>query len=62
MPMHQLPMVGGVLATASDLVFSGEMDGHLSAFNARTGHKLWSFNLGVAVGAPPMTYRVNGVQ
>jgi len=57
-----LPMVGGVLATASDLVFSGEMDGHLSAFDARSGKKLWSFNLGVAVGAPPITYRVNGVQ
>ena len=40
----------------------GEMDGHLSAFNARTGQKLWSFNLGVAVGAPPITYRVNNVQ
>jgi alcohol dehydrogenase (cytochrome c) len=57
-----LPMVGGVLATASDLVFCGEMDGHLSAFDARTGKKLWSFNLGVAVAAPPITYRVNGVQ
>jgi PQQ-dependent dehydrogenase (methanol/ethanol family) len=57
-----LPMVGGVLATASDLVFSGEMDGHLSAFDAKTGKKLWSFNLGVAVAAPPITYRVNGVQ
>ncbi len=57
-----LPMVGGVLATASDLVFCGEMDGHLSAFNARTGKKLWSFNLGVAVAGPPVTYRVNAVQ
>ena len=57
-----LPMVGGVLATASDLVFCGEMDGHLSAFNARTGKKLWSFNLGVPVAGPPITYRVKGVQ
>ena len=58
----ELPMVGGVLATASDLVFAGEMDGNINAFNARTGKKLWHFNLGVAVTAPPMTYRVNGVQ
>jgi len=58
----ELPMVGGVLATASDLVFAGEMDGNINAFNARTGKKLWHFNLGVAVAAPPMTYRVNGVQ
>jgi glucose dehydrogenase len=38
------------------------MDGQLSAFDARNGKKLWSFNLGVAVAAPPITYRVNGVQ
>lgn len=57
-----LPMVGGVLATAGDLVFTGEMNGHLDAFHARTGQKLWDFNLGVAVGAPPITYRVGGVQ
>ena len=58
----ELPMVGGVLATASDLVFAGEMDGNLNAFDARSGKKLWHFNLGIAVTAPPITYRVNGVQ
>ena len=57
-----LPMVGGVLATASDLVFTGELDGNLDAFDAKSGAKLWSYNLGVSVGAPPMTYRVKGVQ
>ena len=55
-------MVGGVLATAGDLVFCGEMDGISAAFHARSGRKLWRFNLGVAVGAPPITYRVNNVQ
>ena len=58
----EFPMVGGVLATASDLVFTGEMNGNLDAFDAQNGQKLWSFNLGVPVGAPPITYRVNGVQ
>jgi glucose dehydrogenase len=57
-----LPMVGGVLATASDLVFAGEMNGDLDAFDATSGEKLWRFNLGVTVGAPPITYRVGGVQ
>lgn len=58
----ELPMVGGVLATASDLVFTGELDGNLDAFDAKTGKKLWHFNLGAPVGAPPITYRVKGVQ
>jgi alcohol dehydrogenase (cytochrome c) len=58
----ELPLVGGVLATASDLIFTGELDGNLDAFDARTGKKLWNFNLGVSVGAPPITYRVKGVQ
>lgn len=57
-----LPMVGGVLATASDLVFAGEMNGYLDAFDARKGTKLWHFYLGTGVDAPPITYRVKGVQ
>jgi PQQ-dependent dehydrogenase (methanol/ethanol family) len=58
----ELPMVGGVLATASDLVFAGEMSGSLDAFDARNGRKLWHFYLGTGVDAPPITYQVNGVQ
>jgi glucose dehydrogenase len=56
------PMLGGVLATASNLVFAGEMDGNFNAFDAQSGRKLWHFNLGTGVCAPPVTYRVNGVQ
>jgi outer membrane protein assembly factor BamB len=32
------------------------MSGHLSAFDAKSSKKLWSFNLGVAVAAPLITY------
>ncbi len=56
------PMVGGVLATAGNLVFSGEMNGDFNAFNAKSGEKLWHFNLGSGVNAPPISYRVNGKQ
>jgi alcohol dehydrogenase (cytochrome c) len=56
------PMVGGVLATAGDLVFAGEMNGNFDAFAAKSGAKLWHFNLGSGVNAPPITYRVKGVQ
>jgi outer membrane protein assembly factor BamB len=56
------PMFGGVLATASDLVFAGEMNGDFSAFDARTGAKLWSHHFDHGVCSPPITYRVRGVQ
>jgi alcohol dehydrogenase (cytochrome c) len=57
-----LPMYGGVLATASNLVFAGEMNGYFDAFDAVNGDKLWSQNLGIGVCTPPITYRVKGVQ
>ena len=31
-------------------------------YNATSGQKLWHFNLGAGVNAPPITYRVNGKQ
>jgi len=58
----ELPETGGVLATASNLVFAGEMNGYFDAFDAVTGEKLWSQNLGIGVCTPPITYRVKGVQ
>ena len=56
------PMYGGVLATASDLVFAGEQTGDFSAFDARSGEKLWSHHFDTGVCSPPMTYRIAGVQ
>jgi glucose dehydrogenase len=56
------PLVGGVLATAGDLVFAGEGNGDFSAFDARTGERLWQFNCGAGVNAPPVTYELDGVQ
>ena len=56
------PLVGGVLATAGGLVFTGEGDGQLSAFDSTTDDILWQFNCGAGVNAPPMSYEINGVQ
>lgn len=56
------PMVGGALATASGLVFSGSDDGYLYAFDARTGRTRWRGRIGLAFGSAPLTYRVDGVQ
>ena len=57
-----MPIYGGVLATASDLVFAGEMTGDFDAFDAKSGEKLWSHHFDTAVCSPPMTYRVKGIQ
>lgn len=56
------PLMGGVLATAGDLVFTGEGNGHFNAYDARDGKKLWSFMAGAGVNAPPVSYMVNGKQ
>jgi glucose dehydrogenase len=56
------PLVGGVLATAGDVLFTGEGNGNFSAFHARTGERLWQFNCGAGVNAPPVTYQIDGKQ
>ncbi|HUN29748.1 MAG TPA: PQQ-binding-like beta-propeller repeat protein [Alphaproteobacteria bacterium] len=56
------PLIGGALATGGNLVFTGEGNGWFDAFNATTGQKVWRYQLGAGVNAPPITYEVNGVQ
>jgi alcohol dehydrogenase (cytochrome c) len=53
---------GGVLTTASDLVFSGGKEGYFFALDARNGDLLWKVALGGQVNSGPMTYSVNGRQ
>jgi glucose dehydrogenase len=54
------PLVGGVLALAGGVVFTGEGDGHFSAFDSRDGRRLWQFNCGAGVNAPPIAYESGG--
>lgn len=56
------PLVGGVLATAGGLTFTGEGNGAFDAFDAATGDELWTYSCGAGVNAPPVTYRVAGTQ
>src|SRR5262245_17690223 len=56
------PMIGGILATAGGLVFTGEGNGRFRAYDARTGNVLWTFNAGAGVNAPPSSYTVAGKQ
>jgi len=56
------PLMGGALATAGGLVFTGEGNGAFNAYDAKSGKKLWSFQAGAGVNAPPVSYMVNGKQ
>jgi alcohol dehydrogenase (cytochrome c) len=56
------PMMGGALATAGGLVFTGEGDGWFRAYDAENGDVLWSFFAGAGVNAPPASYEVDGKQ
>jgi alcohol dehydrogenase (cytochrome c) len=51
------PLVGGVLATAGGLVFSGAGKGTFAAFASSSGRRLWSWQCDAGVNAPPVTYR-----
>ncbi len=53
------PMLGGMLATPS-LVFFGQPDGKVIAADAKTLQKMWEFNTGGGVSAPPMAFSVDG--
>jgi len=56
------PLIGGVLATAGGLVFSGAGKGRIAAFEAGRGRELWSYQCGAGVNAPPITYTAGGKQ
>jgi alcohol dehydrogenase (cytochrome c) len=54
--------MGGTLSTASGLVFAGEDDGNVMAFDAATGKNLWRLQTGAALRAGPMSFMLNGKQ
>jgi len=56
------PFNGGVLATAGGLVFAGNTARRLAAYDDETGRMLWSFDARTGIMAPPITYRLDGVQ
>jgi uncharacterized protein GlcG (DUF336 family) len=61
-PGYFLRRPGGVMSTASSLVFQGHIDGHFRVFDGRTGAQLRDINVGTSIMAAPMTYRVGGEQ
>ena len=57
---NETPMVSSLLATAGDLVFSGEPSGEFNAHDAGTGEVLWHYQTGSGLHGNPVTYSVNG--
>ena len=53
---------GGLLSTAGGLIFAGQPDGNLMAFDIRNGDELWRFQTGAGANAPPSTFEVDGEQ
>jgi quinohemoprotein ethanol dehydrogenase len=52
----------GVLSTAGGLVFQGAAEGKFSAYAAKDGKLLWSYDVGNGVVAAPSTYEIDGEQ
>lgn len=56
-------MTGGMMSTASGLVFTGDNEGYFHAFEGATGKELWKFEVGAPVwGSAAVTYMLDGRQ
>lgn len=56
------PLLASVLATAGDLIFTGDPEGYFFALDAKTGQKLWSHQTGSGNRGSSISYSVNGRQ
>jgi len=56
------PMIGGVLATAGGVLFTGEGNGLFKAYDSASGELLWQDQADAGVNAPPASYNVGGTQ
>ena len=56
---HQLGFGGGSMTTAGNLVFHGEPDGNIQAYDAKTGDLIWQFQTGFGADSPVMTYEID---
>jgi alcohol dehydrogenase (cytochrome c) len=50
-------MGAGALSTAGGVVFTGTAGGEAIALDAKTGEKIWQFNLGVPLRSQPVAWR-----
>ena len=59
---QRAPNAGSTLATAGNVVFFGDLNRRLRAFDAETGDVLWETILGSQITGYPVTYAVDGRQ
>jgi PQQ-dependent dehydrogenase (methanol/ethanol family) len=60
--IYKYPPIGSVLSTGGGLVFHGDVEGIVHAYDADTGEQLWSFRTGSGHRGGPISYAVNGKQ
>ena len=59
---YKYVLLASMLATAGDLVFTGNPEGEFFALDARNGNRLWSFQTGAGHRGASVTYAINGRQ
>ena len=59
---NNAPLWGGVLATAGNLVFTGNPEGYLMAFDATSGELKYRFQTGSGIVGSPITWQKDGEQ
>ncbi len=53
---------GGLLSTAGGIVIGTSSNGDIFALDDTTLDRLWNFNVGTMIDAPPITFEINGKQ
>jgi alcohol dehydrogenase (cytochrome c) len=59
---YKYVLLASMLATAGDLVFTGNPEGEFFALDAKSGDKLWSYQTGAGNRGGSVAYSVNGRQ
>jgi alcohol dehydrogenase (cytochrome c) len=61
-PVTDLPISAGMLATAGGLLFTGKLNGEFLALDQDTGKTLWQMKTGSSINATAITYTHKGRQ
>jgi alcohol dehydrogenase (cytochrome c) len=59
---QRAPRTSGILTTAGNLVFGGDLQRNITAFDAENGNELWHFRLNDIAVSAPITFLADGKQ